>query len=199
MPAPYSFTRRTDGVGNPVFAAHINELQEAIEDIGGGVLTAGTGITAGVGTVYESSAMLQGSIYITTILADLTGLNSSVTNDIIGVNAAANCHFGQYQAAISGATILAGRMTCLEVPAGGDVDIDLWSADEATLAEDTQISAATGELNLIASAGNWTLNRSLAFTTMPGVDDYFYLTSGGAGVSATYTAGKFLIEMWGYD
>jgi hypothetical protein len=195
----YTFTRRTDGPGNTIYAAYVNELQAAIEELGGSTLTAGAGITAGVGTVYLSSAVKRGNIFTTEMQVDLTGLNSSVTNDVIGVNAAASCHLGQYTAALCGATILAGQMTCLEVPIGGDVDIDLWSADESTLAEDTQISAATGEVNLVASAGNWTLNRSLAFGLLPGVNDYFYLTSGGTGVSATYTAGKFRIMMWGYS
>lgn len=194
----YSFTRRTDGAGQTIYAEHVNELQEAIEEIGGSVLTAGAGITAGSGTVYKSSAVPQGDHFKTTILIDLTGLNSAATNDIIGVNAAADCHLGQYTAALSGATIIGGQMTCLEVPVTGDVDIDLWSADESTGTEDAAISGLTGELNMIASGGNWTLNRSLAFSVMPGVNDYFYLTSGGAGASATYTAGIFRIEMWGY-
>ncbi len=158
--------------------------------------TAGTGITTGVGTVYASGALRIGTIVRTVIMIDIEGLNSAATNDIIGVDAAASCHLGQYTTAVSG-TVFAGNMTCLEVPVTGDTDIDLWSADESTGTEDAAISGLTGELQVVTAGGAWTLNESIAFTVMPGANDYFYLTSGGAGASATYTAGKFLIEMYG--
>jgi hypothetical protein len=159
--------------------------------------TAGAGITAGTGTQYASGVLRTGTIVRTVIMIDIEGLNSSVTNDVIGVNGgAASCHLGQYTTAVSG-TVFAGNMTCLEVPVTGDTDIDLWSADESTLAEDTQISAATGELQCVTAGGAWTLNEAIAFTVLPGANDYFYLTSGGAGADATYTAGKFLIELYG--
>lgn len=44
MPPPYEFTRRNDGQGNFIYAAYINELQEAIESEAiksSGVFTAG--------------------------------------------------------------------------------------------------------------------------------------------------------------
>jgi hypothetical protein len=161
--------------------------------------TAGAGITAGSGTIYASSAIREGGIFTTRILIDLTGLNSAATNDIIGVDGgAASCHIGQYTAAVSGTTILSGTMMCLEAPVTGDTDIDLWSADESTGAEDTAISALTGELNMIAAGGAWTIGEIQAWTAFPTANQYFYLTSGGAGASATYTAGKFLIEFHGY-
>jgi hypothetical protein len=128
---------------------------------------------------------------------DLTGLNSSAAADIIGVNAAANCHLGQITAADCG-TILTGTMTCLEAPATGEPDIDLYSAVEATGTEDAAITGLD-ETVLMAAAVDWTLGTVKALTAMPAADEYLYLVGSGAGTSATYTAGKFLIELLGYD
>ena len=93
---------------------------------------AGTGITGGTGTIYRSSVIREGGIIRTSILIDLTGLRSTASGDIIGVDGTSNvCHIGQITAARNG-TILAGRMTCFEAPSGGDPDINVHSATEGT-------------------------------------------------------------------
>lgn len=158
---------------------------------------AGVGITAGTGTIYRSSVEKVGGIFRTSILIDLTGLASSTTDlDVIGV-AGGGCHLGQVTAAQNG-TILGIRMTCLELPAGGADDIDLYSADESTLAFDSAISAATGEVALITAAAAWASGTVKASTGVPVANQYLYLLGGEAGTAATYTAGKFLIELFGY-
>lgn len=158
---------------------------------------AGTGITAGVGTVYKSSVKKHGGIIHTQLIVDLTGLNSSATGDIIGVNAAANCHLGKVTAERNG-TLFAGTMECLEAPATGDNDVDLYSATESTGTEDSAVGGLT-ETALLASGGAWTAGTRKALTALPAADEYLYLAAGGAGADATYTAGKFLIEFWGYE
>ena len=166
-----------------------------------GVLTtqAGTGITAGSGTVYYSFIQKNGPVIHTSIYVDLTGLNSGGTAaDIIGVAAAANCHIGQYTTADCG-TIFAGKMTCLELPAGGDPNIDLYSADEATGVEDTAVTSLTNDAALIASSGVWIATGALTVqscSAVPAANQYIYLVA-GAATDATYTAGKFLIEFFG--
>ena len=81
-------------------------------DWGGGagpdlVLTAGTGIS-GTGTVYNGVAVKTGGLIRTTIFINLTGLNvDAATDNIIGKDAATNCHIGQVLAAVQA---LAGRM-----------------------------------------------------------------------------------------
>ena len=93
---------------------------------------AGTGITTGTGTVYRSSVQRLGGIITTRILIDLTGLRSTGSGDIIGVNGTSLvCHIGQITAAKNG-TILTGSMECFEAPAGGDPDINIHSATEGT-------------------------------------------------------------------
>src|SRR6056297_1720977 len=101
---------------------------------------AGSGVK-GIAAAYESAVTVEGGIVRTTILIDLTGLRSTASGDIIGDDGTSNpCHIGQINAEESG-TIIAGTVTCLEVPTGGDPDIDLFSAVEGTGAEDTAISA----------------------------------------------------------
>lgn len=158
---------------------------------------AGIGFTAGVGAVYKSGIEYIGDIIKTTIVIDLTGLASSTTDlDVIGI-AGGGCHIGQITTAQNG-IIDAVRMTCLELPAGGADDIILYSADESTLAFDSAISAATGETVIIDPAAAWANGTVKGATTVPGPGQYLYLVNGEAGTAATYTAGKFVIELYGH-
>lgn len=165
--------------------------------IGGtSLVTAGAGITAGTDTVYTSSVSRNGGTIVTQIMVDLTGLEGAGTaDDIIGVNAAADCHLGQITAAVNG-TILAVRLTCLEAPAGGNADIDVYSAVESTGVENAAISGLTS--TLLVNGAAQTLGKVTIGAGVPAADEYLYLTCGTA-TDATFTAGKLLIELFGYD
>ncbi len=157
--------------------------------------TEGSGIT-GIAESFGSSVVKIGTIFHTTIVIDLTGLNSGGTDgDIIGDEAAANCHLGQITAARNG-TIFAIRMTCVETPATGDDDIDLWSADESSGTEDTGIAALTGEVQL-TDGGDLTTGTVVGMAGLPVANQYLYLTGKTGDANATYTAGKLVIELWG--
>ena len=156
--------------------------------------TAGTGITTGTGTVYEAGVIKIGEVFHTTILIDLTGLASSGSGDIIGKAATANSHIGQITAAVNG-TVLGGKLTCLEAPAGGDPDINLWYADEATGTEDAAVTSLTNQVQ-ICNSGDLALNSVVSLATVA-ADKYLYMAT-GAATNADYTAGKILIEFWGY-
>jgi len=173
-------------------AAELNTM--AGQTITGG---AGAGITGGTGTIYKTSVQLSGGIYKTSILIDLTGLGSSTTDlDIIGVSTPA-AYIALLNAAQCGGTILAVSMQCLEAPAGGVTDIDLYSATEGTGKFDDAVTGLT-ETALITSGGAWANGTTKAATTAPLSTEYLYLTGGAGGTAATYTAGKFLIEIYGY-
>ena len=157
---------------------------------------AGTGITGGTGTIYRSSVMRSGGIITTRILIDLTGLRSTASGDIIGVNGTSNvCHIGQITAAQNG-TILTGSMECFEAPSGGDPDINVHSATESTGVEDGAIADLTE--TLLVNAGDAALGTKVYFTALPAADEFLYLTL-GATTDADYTAGKLLIELIGYE
>ena len=159
---------------------------------------AGSGITSGTGTVYKTRCTREGELLKTEIFIDLTGLHSMNTDgDIIGVDGgAANCHLGQITAAQCG-TIIAGTVTCHELPAGGDPNIDLYSAVEATGAEDAAITGLT-ETALLNAATDWAAGDTRFLTAWPAAGEYLYLTQGDAiGTDADYTAGRLLITLWG--
>jgi hypothetical protein len=154
--------------------------------------TAGVGIT-GTAASYVTSVTREGSLFKTTILIDLKGLNSGAhANDIIGANGAGVAHLGQITAAING-TIIVGRLTCLEAPATGDTDIDVYSADEATGVEDTLVTDLTE--TKLCNSGALSVGTVVAITA-PAANQYLYLAC-GAGADATYSAGILLLEFWG--
>jgi hypothetical protein len=156
---------------------------------------AGVGITAGTGTVYETSVARNNGIVTTSIMIDLTGLNSGGTaGDIIGVTGANPAFIAQITTADNG-TVFGVKMTCYELPAGGDTDIDLYSATEGTGVEDVAISTLT-ETQIINS-GTLALGTTV-FGTEIAANQYLYLVGQGTS-NATYTAGRLLIEIFGYD
>jgi len=167
-------------------------LAEQLEDMLGADLTAGAGF-AGAETHKSGDALV-----ITRLLIDLTGVLASTTlNDIIGDDGAASAHIGQVTAAACG-TLIGGRMTCLELPAGAVTDIDLYSATVGTGAEDSLITDLT-ETALVDAGGVWTNGMVKGLTALPAANSYLYLTVGVAGSPGTYTAGKFLLELFGTD
>jgi len=158
-------------------------------------VTIGTGITGGgPATVCNVGVERTGPTYKTTFLLDITGLRSTAGDDIIGLDGTAlACHIGQITAAVNG-TIIAGKITCFETPASGDPDIDLYSAVEGTGVEDDAISGLD-ETKLI-NHGDWTAEDVDMLDALPAADEYLYLVAGDT-TDADYTAGIFLIELWG--
>jgi hypothetical protein len=181
--------------------ANIAEMQAAITSVNtmvaqaANTMAAGSGF-AGAGTFYKSSVTRDGDMIKTTILIDLTDAKSSTDNlDIIGTHATNPAHIGRITDVLNG-LILAGRMTCLELPAGGVTDIDLYSASEGTGAFDGGI-AALAETALVTAGAAWANGTVKGLIATPVDSAYLYLTGGAAGTPGTYTAGKFLIELWG--
>lgn len=170
-------------------ATEINKLDDSAS-----VLTEGSGVASA--ETYASGVFKNGDITVTRIVIDMTGLVGSATDgDIIGdTGGAANAHIGQITAALSG-TVVGGQVTCLEVPAGGADDVDLYAATEGTGAQDAAISTLT-ETALVSSGAAWTSGAVKGMTALPAANQYLYLVNGEA-VGGTYTAGKFLIEFFG--
>lgn len=159
-------------------------------------MTKGSGVSAT--ETYAVGLYKTGTLVSTRIVVDLTGLVGSATDlDIIGnTGGAANCHWGQITTALNGAMV-GGRITCLEVPAGGATDIDFYSANEATGAQDALVTALT-ETVLVTSGGAWSSGTTKGMTALPAANDYLYITNGAGAAGGTFTAGKFLIELYGY-
>ena len=185
-----------------------NLVDEVYTDVATDIATVGTsaaalttaataGITGGTDTIYLNSVVSQGSLITTTIYIDLDGLSSSTTDgDIIGQSTPA-AHIGQITAAQNG-TITHGTCECLESPVGGVTDIDIYAATEATGAFDTAIGTLTSVAQL-TRGGAWAITEEKPFTALPATAKYLYLTGGAAGTAAEYSAGKFLITLYGYS
>lgn len=157
----------------------------------------GSGISDGTGTVFKSAVEQVGDFFKTTIFIDITGLDSSTTDlDIIGAGVSEATLF-QVLAATHG-TIFSASMTCLETPAGGVTDIDLYSATEDTGVLDAAITDLT-ETALLTKGGAWSaaIDTPVAVAA-PAANQHIYLVGGAAGTPGTYTAGQFMIELWGY-
>ena len=90
-------------------------------------------------------------------------------------------------------------MTCLEAPATGSTDIDLYNADEATYIYDNPlVSGSSTEFLIIDGGGAWTNGMVKGGTTITfGATEYLYLVNGAGSGGGTYSAGKYLIELWG--
>ncbi len=184
-----------DSDGSVTFPAGTAGTTEVAFD-GNNLAAPGAG-TAGTGTVLKTSVQKVGGIITTRILIDLTGLNGGGTaGDIIGTDGAGAAYLCQITAAKTG-TVIGGLMQCLELPVGSNIDVDLWSADEATGVEDSAISALTNEVQLI-NHGNWAAGEVAGLVADPVANQYLYLTS-GAATAGTFTAGRFLITLYGYD
>lgn len=160
---------------------------------------AGAGITGGTGTVYRNGVFRNGNtgIITTQILVDLTGLASSTTDlDIIGVGSSP-AHLGRIVTAESG-TIIGGTITCLEAPAGGVTTIDWYAAVEGTGVFDGAIASLTETvINTATGASTLGLVVPMVADGVP-ANSYIYAVGGAAGTAATYTAGRFLLQFYGY-
>ena len=158
-----------------------------------------TGLVAGSG--FSSAALFKswteeaGTVTTTHLLVDLTGIRSTAADDIIGNDGAANANIGQYTTAAMG-TLFAVHMYCIEAPAGGDPDINLSFADEATLAEDSALSAGTNNGVLLNNGDSSAGSEFWAITGFPAANQYLYF-SAGAATDADYTAGVFHIKFYG--
>jgi hypothetical protein len=130
----------------------------------------------------------------TTIMIDLTGLQSTGSGDIIGKNGAGIAYIARVTTADNG-VIFGVTMECFETPAGGDPDINLHSATEGTGVEDTAISDLTE--TLIINGGDQAAGSRTAGGTIV-ADQYLYLTT-GAATDGEYSAGRLVITLLGYD
>ena len=162
---------------------------------GGQTFTPGVGISNGTGTVFRTAVVSHGGFIVTRLMIDLTGLNSGgAAGDIIGVNGAGAAFLTQWTTAING-TFFGGYMRCLEAPAGGDTDFDLYAATEATGVEDVDIASLT-ETQVINSGVQALGTLSPAIPDTIAANAYLYLVGQGVA-NATYTAGRAMIKLYG--
>ena len=162
--------------------------------------------------IVSNTVRREGHKVITEITVDLGTSKADIESkdtelDIIGVDGTAlYCNIGQITAALNG-TIFGGTMECIETPAGGEPDIDLYAAAEATGTEDSAIGDLT-ETALVTAGQDWASTHDdtasvvqkmgLIAGAVPDADEYLYLVGGGGTTDADYSAGIFVITLYGY-
>ena len=164
----------------------------------------GAGADGSDGGITTNIQKINGEI-ITTILVDIHGLLCPGTvKDVIGEDGAAAAYIGRIVTAKSG-IVYKIEMACIEKPAGSNTsfDIDLVSSTHSRAEDQTYDGGAgSAELSLIAAGGDWQVGMrkmsavGLNWANLPA--DYIYLANGsGANSGGTYTAGKFIIKLYG--
>ena len=144
---------------------------------------------------FKSDVDTNVNLVKTTIMIDLTGLNSGGTaGDIIGKDGSGVAYIGKVTTANQG-TVFGVTMECFETPATGDPDINLHSATEGTGVEDTAIGDLTE--TLIINGGDAAVGTRTVGGTIV-ADQFLYLTS-GAATAGTFSAGRLVITILGYD
>lgn len=149
--------------------------------------------TAAVPVTYRY--IKNGSI-ITEIKVDLTGLDSSGTeNDVIGLSTGGAAYLGRYVVATCG-IVYRIEMSCLEIPLTGDADVILVAGSAADEAFDDTVANIAA---LCDGTGDWGLGETIVNNAPAALaaNYYLYLTQ-GATDNATYTAGQFVIRLYGH-
>jgi hypothetical protein len=134
---------------------------------------------------------------ITTIKVDLTGLgNTNQANGVLGLDSGA-AYLLRYETAVHG-ILYKVEMSCLETPASAGAetkDIDLTSNASGLLIKNDD-GGSSKLLTMGGPAAKGTTFQNLV--TGGGTDEeYLYLTEGGTPADIDYTAGKFVIKLYG--
>ena len=198
MPNGY-FKKNTDGTIDVVATEG-----EFVNVTASGTITGNIGATAatgesgagviGTGVAPATSRRTENGTIITEIAFDMTGLASVATaNDVIGLAAGGVAYLGQNVVATNG-ILYRAELICLEVPAGGDNDINVVLNTSALLEYD----GAGGTTYVVnggdAAAGQTVVNNVLAATA----NHYYYLTAGTGDTAAAYTTGQFILRLYGH-
>ena len=163
-----------------------------------GMTTRGAG--ALTGSAYECRVANVNGETVTTILVDIEGMKSKDDEgDVIGISGTNASYLMKWETAVHGIAYKL-EMACLEAPTGGTEDIDLRCNSSATATYDTDGSSYTA---LLAAGGDWSVGKRLGTDGANGTqtqianNDYLYLVAGDANTDGVYTAGKFIIKLYG--
>lgn len=164
------------------------------------VPTVGAGFDTALGVKWIPYGKLSSTgMFVTEVYLDLHAAAVSSKNtdlDVIGEAAGGAAYIGQITAANHG-TLVEMSITCVEVPATGDDDINFATSTAATAIYDDGAAGLAGYVLLHNHAGAWTLGETVHLATLPAANSYIYLTSGNGDTAGAYSAGKFLIKMYG--
>jgi hypothetical protein len=181
-------TLAVTGVTTLTGNAVLNSFTTTVEAAEHGVGAIGTAATP------ATYRWTENGVIITQIKVDLTGLASAATaNDVIGLAAGGVAYIGRNVVATNG-IIFKTQFSCIETPAGGDNDVNVVTNASAALAYD-----GAGGTAYISNSGDLLAGQTIE-NLVPALtaNDYFYLTAGTGDTAATYTAGMYVLTLYGH-
>lgn len=167
----------------------------------GGITNSPAAVTAehgagAIGTAYppQTRRWTEAGVIVTQIKFDLTGLASVATaNDVIGLAAGGAAYIGRNVVANNG-VIFKTEFSCIETPAGGDNDVNVVTNSSAALAYD-----GAGGTTYISNSGDLVAGQTIQ-NLVPAItaNHYFYLTAGTGDTAAAFTAGMYVLTLYGH-
>lgn len=189
--ASFVLTEGTQTINGAKTITNISSIATAVEAAEHGAGAIGTS-SFGAPQTYR---WIENGIIVTQIKFDLTGLASVATaNDVIGLSAGGAAYIGRNVVATNG-VIFKTSIAVLETPTGGDNDVNVVTNASAVLAYD----GAGGTTYLVGDLGDLLVGKSVE-NLVPALTegDYFYLTAGTGDTAAAYTAGQYIVTLYGH-
>jgi hypothetical protein len=185
----------------------LNKLGEALTE------TAGAGISDSIG---NSTRIRSGQEIISEITLDLANGTSAANSfatagpvasagatAAIGVSSSSGTHSNAYVLQIDNATVAgtangvvtSGELICVEAPTGGENGIGVWYGTAESGSGAVMNSGGTALL----AVADQVVGKDGTFDVDVDIDNkYVYLVSSGS-TGATYTAGKFILRLYGFN
>ena len=143
--------------------------------------------------------------FITTILIDIEDLYCTDTRSgTIGENSGTNSYITRLSTDVNG-VVYKAEMGCIETPAGTDAETDIVLA-AISAAPDTgdDVTRDSGYQVLVDLGAAWSIGKSMdagLSTNYGDLNDKYLFLHGGASSArgGQYTAGKFVIKLYGYN
>jgi hypothetical protein len=138
---------------------------------------------------------------ITTIFVDLAPASGTISysfdtdGDAIGKDASTDpAYITQLEEDVNG-YVYKGEFICLEAPAGGDTHVGIYANSSGAIVP----GGAANEHAILAPVAQ-SFGKLTNFTVTSGLNDndYLYVVQGNTQAKAQYTAGKFLIRLYGF-
>ena len=149
----------------------------------------------GTGATPKTYRWIENGVIITQIKLDLTGLTcGDAADDVIGVATdTPAAYIGRNVVATNG-VIFKVEMACLEVPAGGDPDINFVVGSAATNVYSTPVTGAV----IILDSGDLAAGVTIQKLTPSITANYYYYLTCGTATAAAYTTGQVVITTYGH-
>tara|TARA_Y100000389_G_scaffold75881_1_gene72516 strand:- start:3277 stop:4290 length:1014 start_codon:yes stop_codon:yes gene_type:complete len=210
----------TDGTGAIVTIPGIIRSKGLYTDQTTPVLTVanhgtGVGITATLNTksLFDINTIRMAGMTLTTIHIDMTGLDHAATGTgkVIGDGTDANSQLLTFSDTTHG-QIVRIEMYCNETPVTTDGNADNADIDLCMGTSATSGSVLAGTVQLLTAGGNWAAQAAGALSSDAVTAGFaqsilpiatatngklLALAGGAAGGNSDYTAGKFIIKLWG--